>query len=239
MIKPLLVFSNAYDCKPVIDELKNIPCDQLHINYFSYPYNYTIGENFFLENDYSHYIPIAPDLVLTKEQFLFLSKEVEKNPNDVYGPCCNVDTAKYKDRLAFCLRLPLLEYLNRRYYWSSEGFRQAAITNGVNVIDVKFNALAAPFIPRKIKEKCRFTKTPYKTDERPIWEKRGGYACDLAFCHYCDYLKIPIKVDLRIKCLHLRYGGTLQVGIKEPSVIFYKWDGEKHVKKQIRVQQNK
>ena len=61
---------------------------------------------------------------------------------------------------------------------------------------------------------------PFETNQKPIWEERGGWACDLAFCHYCDFMNIPIIVNLQVKLNHLRYADKLQVGIKKPLITF-------------------
>ena len=71
--------------------------------------------------------------------------------------------------------------------------------------------------------KYTFSTLPFETTEKPIWEARGGWACDLAFCHYCDYTNIEILVNLKIKLNHLRFWGKLQIGLKPPKMEFIKW----------------
>jgi len=220
-INPLIVFSNVYDCMPVIREMQKLQdVDILCVNYFKYPYNWKIGDKFFAENSqYTHYIPLAPDLVPNPDEFEIMKSNVEEFDFDVYGPVCNVDTDKEKDKIATCLKLPELEYKLRHYRWLTESQRQFLLSKGVTILDVKFNALAFCFIKRKIKLDIPFTKLPYPTKEKPIWEEfQKGYASDLAFCTYCNYLQIPIKQDLRYKWQHLRYIGTNLIGKKEPNV---------------------
>ena len=217
--KPLIVFSNPYDCEPVLKALEDIPYDQLHLNYMPYPKNYFEGRKFFLENQqYTHYFVQSPDLIPVKEDFEKMCEYVKKNNPPVYCGCCNVDKKKHKDHIAACYRLPMLEYENRVYRWLAESQRQQILEN-FERLPVKFNGLTSTFIRRDIVEKIPFTKLPYPTDERPIWESRGGYAADLAFAHYCDYMDIPILMDFRFKWEHLRYWGELQVGKKTPTII--------------------
>ena len=220
-INPLVCFGNALDCKPAIEAFKKLPCDKLQLDYFEYPNNYSKAQEFFLLNkEYTHFIYLSPDLVVSVNQFDELKTQVGINNFDVFGLVCNVDKGKYSDKLACCLKLPKLRYEFRRYRWIAESQRQWFLSNGIRFINVKFNALAFCFIKREILEKYTFTELPYETDERPIWESRGGYACDLAFCHYCDFHKIDIKIDLRIKADHLRYGGKKQVGKKDSKITF-------------------
>lgn len=218
---PLVCFGNALDCSEAIECFDKLPCDKLRMDYISYPDNYKIAQKFFLAHkEYTHFIYLAPDLIVSVDQFNELKKRVEINNYDVYGGVCNVDMAKYKNHLACCIKLPELPYLSRRYRWVAESQRQYLMNSGVNKMAVKFNALAFCFIKREILENYEFTTLPYNTDERPIWESRGGYACDLAFCHYCDYSNITILVDLQIKFKHLRYAGKNQSGKKSCKTTF-------------------
>ena len=221
IVNPLIVFANAYDCYPSIDALRRLEkYDQLWINYVKYPINYQITERFFEENpQYTHIFYVAPDIVLDDYKFECLIKYVEQHDPPVYGGCCNVDKGKYENSLACCLKLPELDYINRRYRWVAESHRKFFLNNGTSVIKVKFNANFA-FVRRDVKDKIKYMALPYKTDERPIHEQRGGFACDLAFCHFADSLGIDILVDLRYKFEHLRYAGKLQVGVKPPLIQF-------------------
>jgi len=229
IVNPLVCFGNAYDCKPTIKAFESLPCDKLRLDYIAYPNNYLEAQKFFLEHkEYTHFIYLAPDLVVNLEQFNFLKQQVENYDYEVYGPVCNVDKGKYSDKLACCIKLPKIPYQLRRYRWMAESQRQWFMSNGINLHKVKFNALAFCFIKREILERYNFTELPYSTDERPIWETRGGYACDLAFCHHCDFHKIDIFIDLRVKTNHLRYAGKVQVGLKKPLITFipYKNNGK-------------
>lgn len=215
---PLVIFANAYDCFPAIHAAEKLPADTLFVNYFPYPENYFVAEEFFEKHEeYSHILYLAPDVVMMERDFEILCKHIQEEKFHVLGPLCNVDTEKYKDRLACTQELPSLEYAKRRYYWLSEGARLALIQNGRKFLQVKFNA-GLYLMDRETKMKVKWTKLPYATDERPIWESRGGYACDLAQSHFLNFLDIPIMVDLNIKIKHLRYAGELQVGKKERSI---------------------
>jgi len=219
--KPLVCFGNAYDCPQTIDSFNKLPCDKLRLDYIKYPNNFIEAQKFFLEHkDYTHFVYLNPDIVITVSQFEELIKMVEAYDYDVYGPVCNVDQGKYKDKLACCNKLPSIEYQLRNYRWVQEEARQYFLNAGMKSHTVKFNGLVFCFIKREILEKYKFSTLPFETDEKPIWENRGGWACDLAFAHYCDFEHIPIIVDLRIKLNHLRYPGKLQIGLKKPLITF-------------------
>jgi len=221
VINPLVCFGNALDCKEAIESFDELPCDKLRMDYVNYPDNYIEAQTFFLEHkEYTHFVYMSPDIVISKIQFIELKKMVNHWDYDVYGPVCNVDKGKYSDKLACTLKLPKLPYDLRRYRWIAESQRQWFMSNGIKTIAVKFNALCFCFIKREILEKYKFTELPYQTEERPIWESKGGYACDLAFCHYCHFINIDVIIDLRIKLDHLRYKGEIQTGKKHCKITF-------------------
>jgi len=224
--KPLVCFGNAYDCKEAIESFVNLPCDKLRLDYVEYPNNFLEAQRFFLEHkEFTHFVYLSPDLVISKSQFIELKKEVEAWDYEVYGPVCNVDQGKYKDKLACCNKLPSIKYEFRNYRWVQEEARQYFLSHGIKHHKVKFNGLTFCFIKRDILKHYSFSTLPFETQEKPIWEERGGWACDLAFSHYCDYEHIIMIVDLRIKLKHLRFPGKLQVGLKPPKITFLKYDG--------------
>ena len=219
-MKILVAFANVYDCEPAIQAVKKLPCDKLFIEYFTYPDNYFQVEKFLKDKpEYTHILYVAPDLVIDLDIFNAMVENLIINDYDVYGCCLNVDMDKDKDSLAACIKLPELNYSNRRYRWIKEHHRLIMLQS-INVIPVRFNA-GFHFIKRNIKDKIPYTTLPYPTDERPIWETRGGYACDLALSHWLNFFDIPIMLDLRYKITHLRYAGPVLVGKKEPKITFY------------------
>jgi len=220
-VNPLVCFGNAYDCKEAIKSFNDLPCDKLRLDYIGYPQNFLKAQEFFLKHkEYTHFVYLAPDLVISKSQFNELKKQVEAWDYDVYGPVCNVDKMKYENKLACCIKLPAIKFEFRNYRWVQEEARQYFMNAGLKTLTVKFNGLTFCFIKRRILENYTFSTLPFETDEKPIWENRGGWACDLAFAHYCDFANIQIKVDLQVKLNHLRYPGKLLVGIKPPKITF-------------------
>ena len=227
-VNPLVCFGNAYDCKEAIKSFNELPCDKLRLDYVKYPFNFLEAQKFFLQHkEYTHFVYLSPDLVITKQQFNELKKVVEANDYDVYGPVCNVDKGKYSNKLACCLKLPVIPFQLRQYRFIDESNRLYFLEHDVKILKVKFNGLVFCFIKRSILEKYSFSTLPFQIDEKPIWESKVGYACDLAFCHYCDFSNIDILVDLRIKTEHLRYAGPLQVGKKPSKITFIRYEKNK------------
>jgi len=219
--KPLVCFANPYDCPQAIESFNNLPCDKLRLDYVKYPKNFIEAQKFFLTHkEYTHFIYLNPDIEISIIQFKELIKMVEAYDYDVYGPVCNMDKGKYIDKLGCCIKLPSIEFQTRNYRWVQEEARQYFLNEGIKTLKVKFNGLCFCIIKRQILENYKFSTLPYTTDEKPLWETRGGYACDLAFCHYCDFENIPILVDLRIKLNHLRYPGELLAGKKTAKMTF-------------------
>ena len=227
-VNPLVCFGNAYDCKSALEAFEHLPCDKLKLDYIKYPHNYLEAQKFFLQHkEYTHFVYLAPDLVITTQHFNELKKVLEANNYDVYGPVCNVDKGKYSNKLACCLKLPEMPFHLRLYRFVDESHRLYFLEHNVKILKVKFNGLAFCFIKRKILENYKFATIPYETDEKPIWERKTGYSCDLAFAHYCNFDNIDILVDLRIKAEHLRYPGPLLIGKKPPKITFIRYEKNK------------
>lgn len=225
MIKPLIVFCNVYDCEPVIEKLKDVPCDQLHINHFPYPENFKIITEFFNSHkDYTHLFYLDTDLILTKDIFLEMIEYVSKKNPPVYGVCFNVDEEVDKDKLACCLNMPSLEISKRIYKWVTEEDRQSFLNQGINILKVKFSG-GLHFVRRDIFKRIPYSKVP-SIDLRQKGEKELGYGTDLAFAHYCDFLDIPIIVDLRYKLKHLRYYSN--PNFDSSSLDYFKYNSDKN-----------
>lgn len=224
-IKPLLVYWRPKDIQPVLDGLKEIPCDQLWLNYMPYPYNYEMSISFFKANpEYTHLICHPNDLVPTREVYDKLINHILEKDYDVISGCCNVDTTKYKDYLNFTGNLPDLKYEKRVYQWISKN-RYPNM-----VLKVPWAGFPFMFIKREIVEKVPFPPVCVKdTDgERPIWESKGGFGGDLCWAHNLDANGIEQYVDTSCQMEHLRYYGEMLVGVKPPSVQFFKYNNTFH-----------
>lgn len=226
-INPLICYWRPKDLPKVLENLNNIECDKLYCNYMPYPSNYIESRKFFLEHpEYTHYVALPNDLVVTKEIFEKLCNTLEKFDFPVLSGCCNVDMVGNKDKVNICFNLPEIPYDRRIYRWMAESQRKHLISKGSEIIELGFAGFPCMFIRRDILEKIPFATLPFKVDERPIWEARGGFGGDLAFCTSLKYYGISNRVDLTCLMEHLRFEGKMLVGIKKPEVVFIK-KGEK------------
>jgi len=222
-INPLLVYWHSVDLPQVTDALKTIPCDQLHISYFKYPYPHIIAEDFFhAHKEYTHLILVPNDLVCSKEHYEMLLKYNKEFDFEVLCGVCNVDTGKYKDKLNITSNLPVIgPYEERRYFWISKNRYPNML------IKVPFAGFPMMWVRRDVLEKTRINwLSPQIKGKNPaIWEARGGYSNDLAFCHNLNRLGITIYCHTGCEMLHLRYHGEQQLGKKSPTVKFIRYQG--------------
>lgn len=220
---PLIGFWHSVDLSQVIDGLNSIPCDKLQVSYFDYPFPHRKIESFFRENyQYTHLILIPNDLVYDITNFNRTKEIIEKYDYPVLCGLCNVDLAEHKDEWNVCLKLPELDYINRRYNWLAESTRKELLRRITRFVKVGFAGFPATCIRRDVFDKVHINifNNPDKTNEAPIWESRGGYSNDLIFCHNLHDEKIETICDLENTMLHFRYTGIKQNGIKEAKVSF-------------------
>lgn len=236
VVNPLLAYWRPKDLPKVLKGIEELPCDKIFANYYNYPHNYNLTRNFFLENpEYTHYIALPNDLVPTRKIYDKLIEHIKIHDYPVVAGCCNVDLRKYKNHLNVCWKLPEVPYIKRHYRWMAESIADNMINKGEPVHRVGFAGFPLMFIRRDIIEKIPFGTIPYPVDERPIWETRGGFGGDLAFCTSCKYYDIPVMVDLTCKMEHLRFEGEMLIGKKPPSIEFIRnnqvvWRHESEIK---------
>ena len=152
------------------------------------------------------------------------------NDYPVLGGVCNFDMI-HPNLLAICTKSEphVIRKLRcngdkiHRYIWVD--INHDVIPEGI--IEVKFAGMPLMFIRRDIVEQIPLKgDTPY--DPNPLIRARIAMSFDCAFCYECRNRKIPIRVDTRVKMLHLRGSNltditgwqaeTMQVGKKEPKV---------------------
>ncbi len=219
-IKPLLVYWRPKDIQPVLDGIKELPCDKLFMNYMSYPWNYDIGLAFFKSNkEYTHLICLPNDLVPTRKIYDKLIKNIKDKDYPVISGVCNWDTGKYKDYLNITSNLPGLKYSERFYHKISKN----RYPNMIFV--VPWAGFPFMFIRRDIIMKVPFPPECAKDNNfRPIWEEKGGFGGDVCWAHSLDFHKIEQWVDTSCNMKHLRFYGEMLVGVKPPSIEFFKYN---------------
>ena len=219
-INPLWAYWTDRDIYPVTYELTKIPCDQLHIKYFGYPYPHRIAENFFkAHKEYTHLILHPNDLICTVQNYNKLISTMKEFQYPILSGVCNVDLDKYWDYWNITSNLPDLNYDLRRYNWISKSRYPNMI------IEVPFAGFPMMMISREVLEhtNINWLSPQMKGQNKAIWEESGGYSNDLAFAHNLNRLVIPIRCDTSNQILHLRYHGSSMLGKKRPEVKLIKY----------------
>lgn len=142
------------------------------------------------------------DTVITKNDIEALVKEYKSGSYEVLGMSTNLDlTPSGLELMATSLKTP--EYATQ-IDWLNFGDMEG-------VFQVGF--MGCPFIiSREVWLKTGFRGEP-----------RTGFNADLFFSQDCKKLGIPMYVDSRIRVLHHRFAGELQVGLKLPETEYIKW----------------
>ena len=217
-MKILLVYFQVKIFPKILKTLETIDfCDRLYVKYFRFPFSFDVARAFFLANkEYTHIINQAQDLLLTRKNILTLIKEAQKYDYRFITGVCNVDRKKYKDKLDYTANLPTLKYDTRRYYWISK--------NRYPNMWVQPKFSGGPWILRRdIVEKIPYCWVDDKLKEakdRPIWEVKGGFATDLAFCTMADHYGIKLHTNTANICEHYRYENEMLLDKRKPEVEF-------------------
>ena len=219
-MNPLIVYWTDRDLYAVRQELARIGyIDQLHINYFDYPYPHRIAENYFkAHKEYTHLFLIPNDLVVKSENVSKLIRLIEKHDFEVCCGVCNVDLDRNWDYWNVTSNLPDLSYDTRIYKWISK-MRYPEM-----IIQVPFAGFPLMSVRRDVLDKTRLNwlSPQMKGKNKAIWEERGGYSNDLAFAYNLKELGIKINCDTSNQILHLRFAGESMKGKKPPRVEFIK-----------------
>jgi len=185
----------------VDEELAKIKCDKLVLKYFRYPDPYRIALRTIIEHsEYSHLFWLQNDIILTKTAFEKMALEIESRELPILGASINVDLSAFgKTKCAFTT-VPF------------EGTNPPYTDKGVNKGTIKVFHNGGVFIAKRefyIKFPLKgMGKAGYNADilqGREIWESEFDY-----------YLNADIHLT------HLRFMGSMQVGIKEPEIEFIK-----------------
>ena len=201
-MKILLIYLKPKDgLEKVDEELAKIKCDKLILKYFPYPDVYRIALRTIIEHsEYSHLFWLQNDIVLTKEIYERMALEIAQREIPILGASMNVDLSPFgKTKCAFTT-VPF------------EGNKPPYVTIGENMGLIKVFHNGGVFIAKR-EFFIRFPlkgmgKAGYNADilqGREIWESEFDY-----------YLNADIHLT------HLRFMGSMQVGIKEPEIEFIK-----------------
>lgn len=226
------------------ETFKDVP--HLWIKYWYAYQAYRIVMDYFEYNREFTHIAIAPDdLIVQREHYEALVKDLEENDYPVLGGVCNVDMV-HPDLLAITIKSK--PHVIRRirntgpvedgYTWVHHDELE-----GKGIIEVQFAGMPFMFIRRDIVEQIPLAgDTPY--DPNPLVRASIPHSFDNAFCWECRARKIPIRVDARVRMVHLNSIGLNDpigwqvhqhyVGKREPMVWFQAGDRIQDLTKKYR-----
>lgn len=241
---PLFCSPSPRDIAEVTRAHQKIPFDRLYAKYFVEREAYWHLRNFFLKHDeYTHLVIIPDDLIVEPHHVAQLYKDLEECDYAVLSGICNIDLAhphlySITENLPHPVR-PLkkidcpTETPQRRWYgwrWYSwftdktiqdEQKRQNSI-----IIRVQHSGFALQAIRRDVVEQIEFMTDAL---ENGIKESETS-SVDVMFSNSCGAAGIPIFVDPRIKMLHLREAGPVEI-ILGDSELWHIKNGDKYVYK--------
>lgn len=191
--------------------------------------------------EYTH-IAIAPDdLLVKREHYEALVKTLEKEDYPVLGGVCNVDMI-HEDHMALTIKSKphVIRGIRREGGINGYTWVLSREIEDKEIIEVNFAGMPFLFIRRDIVEQIPLTgDTPY--DPNPLERAKIPRSFDCAFCWNCREKGIPIRVDCRVKMVHLNGAGLQDntgwevhhplVGKEPPFVYFQQGDEKKTLTK--------
>lgn len=212
-VNPLICYLRPKDIPEVLDNLKEIPCDKLYINYYAYPFPHRAARDYFLAHEeYTHLCIVTNDLVVTLKNYRKMIDNVYNYPFlDVLCGVCNVDQDQESEYWNICPDLPPLGSMDYHWYKSSlRDYLKGAI------IRVAFAGFPFMCVARHVIQGLMLRPGRPGYDGCDLFGK-DGFAADNWFCHALWDIHVPIYCDTSIEMEHLRYQYEMQVGKKEPN----------------------
>jgi len=216
-MKPLLVVFKAREIPQFLEALGKIQCDKLIMEYYPQEEAYFESRKWFLEHkEYTHFIIIPDDLVVTPEVFDLIAYAPDfpsisgwcnntalKTENKVPFDAPDVDTniSRYS---------PPGEPKRGRYAeyrWMTIAEAEKLQKQGIIGLSVLHQGFALTRLSRELVEQIPF---------------RSAEGCCIDTCLSIDLLKarIPQYVDMRARCFHIAYQySQINVGIKPKIMI--------------------
>lgn len=237
--KPLFASPSPRDIPQVIKCHQQLKYDRVYAKYFVERAAYWHLRNFFLQHpEYTHLILIPDDLVFTPDDVEQIYKDLQENDYPILSGICNVNLDSHKDRWSITENLPhpmrplqkcddptgdKAWYGWRWYSWfTDKTIEEEQKRQNSTIIRVPHSGFALQCIRRDVVEAIEFV-----TDAKDNGlEDVETSSVDVMFSNTCMFARIPIMVDPRIKMLHLRNQGPVDITLGNPE-IWYIVNGEK------------
>jgi hypothetical protein len=196
-IKPLIFIPSPRDIAEFSESVSRLSnYDRYWVKYTPEVDAYAKARKFFLENNYSHFVILPDDLVVTPKQIDSLIQDINEKDYEVISGITNVDIRQVNyGKYCVSRQLPRIEVLTEQSYdWFTEYERQSYLNfHKMPILRVKHIGFPLTFIRRDIVKKLQF-------------KALAKYNCclDVQFSYDCHSLGIPIFIDIRIVGKHLK-----------------------------------
>lgn len=240
---PLFCSPSPRDIDQVTKCHQQIPFDRVYAKYFVEREAYWHLRNFFLQHpEYTHMIIIPDDLVFTPQDVKSLYHDLREYDYPILSGICNVDLGEYKDKWSITQNLPhpvrplkkcddptrKRAWLGWRWYawFDDDTIKAEQQRQKSEIIRVPHSGFALQCIRRDVVEAIEFTTDGPDNGLANVETS----SVDVMYSNSCAIAGIAIMVDPRIRMLHLRESGPVEITLGEPEIWHIK-DSTKHIYK--------
>jgi len=228
--KPLLVSPSPRDILQVLSAHRSLDADMLYAKYFTERNSYPLLKDYFLKHpEYTHMIICPDDLVILPKDLVQLAVDIYNNDYPIISGICNVDLDITKDFYSITENIPhpvrpLMPKEGERkwgwrwYSWYNDvSIKREQELQKQEIIQVWHSGFALQALRRDVVEQIDFV-TDSEANDIQNWESAGT---DVMFSNSCALSGIPIFADPRIKMLHLRKSGKVEITLGDGELRFY------------------
>ena len=153
-------------------------------------YAYSLLRDYFLNHwEYTHLVLCPDDLLVTNDDFDILINDVKEFDYPVISGICNL-TYLDKDREKYAASKSIPGYSIKDYVFITKAEIEEWKRNKEYIQPVKFNGFALSFIRKDVISQFCFD---------------GNQGLDRVFGINCDNRNIPMYIDIRAECFHIKY----------------------------------
>jgi len=228
--KPLLVSPSPRDISQVLLAHRSLDADMLYAKYLTERNAYPLLKDYFLKHpEYTHMIICPDDLVILPKDLVQLAVDIYNNDYPIISGICNVDLDITKDFYSITENIPhpvrpLMPKEGERkwgwrwYSWYNDiSIKREQELQKQEIIQVWHSGFALQALRRDVVEQIDFV-TDSEANNIQNWESAGT---DVMFSNSCALSGIPIFADPRIKMLHLRKSGKVEITLGDGELRFY------------------
>lgn len=239
---PLFCSPSPRDIPEVMECHRRLPFDRLYAKYFVEREAYWHLRRFFLSHpEYTHLVLIPDDLVFKMSDVEQLYRDLREYDYAILSGICNVDLGPNRDKWSITENLPHpirpLKKVdnpqgNRRWFgwrwyswYTNESIRDEQKRQNREIFRVQHSGFALQSIRRDIVERVEFITDAV---ENGIPESETS-SVDIMFSNLCGAAGFAIFVDPRIRMLHMRQAGPVEITLGNAELWHIKPDGTKKV----------